>query len=182
MGLRPQLTSPRVSPPNTEGPRPPSLEPVTLLPIYLEICQIKKYTRRGAWVAQVRCLTLDSGSGHDLAVCGNEPVRGLAWDSLCPSPTRKHSLSLSLKIKKENKCTRKKERVLRSRPRGGKLFVKWQTQTILRGAGHPVCCSDSLLPLQCDSSYTRHETRCDCFENLYLQKQTGPCSYFLPTC
>ena len=47
----------------------------------------------------VKRLTLDLGSGHDLAVCGIEPRVSVepAWDShslplsLCPSPA--HSLS-----------------------------------------------------------------------------------------
>ena len=67
--------------------------------------------RRGAWVAQsVKRLTLGFGPGRDLPVRGSEPCialradsAGLAWDalspspSLCSSPTRARSLSLSNK-------------------------------------------------------------------------------------
>ena len=54
---------------------------------------MKKYSMRGAWVAQlVKCPTLGFSSGHDLSVHGLEPCIGLcadsvetAWDSLSPS-------------------------------------------------------------------------------------------------
>ena len=55
--------------------------------------------------------TLSFGSGHDLMVRGIQPYVRLLTDSmqpawysfslsLCPSPTRAHMLSLSLKINK----------------------------------------------------------------------------------
>ena len=67
---------------------------------------------RGAWVAQlVKCPTLDSGSGHDLAVCEIKPCVGLsadvaepAWESLSPSlsiPSPACAHALSLKINKQ---------------------------------------------------------------------------------
>ena len=50
----------------------------------------------GAWVAQlVKCVTLDFGSGHDLAVRGFKPCVGLFTDSTEPAWD-----FLSLKIKK----------------------------------------------------------------------------------
>ena len=59
---------------------------------------------RGAWVAQsVKCPTLDLGSGHNLTVCGFKPCIGLcadspkpAWDSVAPSLSAPHLLTLSL--------------------------------------------------------------------------------------
>ena len=46
---------------------------------------IKCGKKRGAWVAQlVKRLTLDFGSGHDLAVCEFEPRVGLRADSSEP--------------------------------------------------------------------------------------------------
>ena len=63
----------------------------------------------GAWVVQlVKCLTLDSSSGHDLIVCEMEPrirlhadsaqnLLGLLSPSLSsPSPTRRHAFPLAL--------------------------------------------------------------------------------------
>ena len=64
---------------------------------------------QGTWVVQsVKCLTLEHGSGHDLAVCEFKPLIGLcpdraepAWDSvspsLCLSPAFMHSLCLKIK-------------------------------------------------------------------------------------
>ena len=46
----------------------------------------EKAVSRGAWVAQlVKHSTLDSGSGHDLTVCGLEPHVGLCADSTEPA-------------------------------------------------------------------------------------------------
>ena len=66
-----------------------------------------KYQFKGAWVAQlVKHLTLDFGSGHDLAVSEFKPFIGLCTDStqpacnslsLCPSPTGSLYLCLSKK-------------------------------------------------------------------------------------
>ena len=55
---------------------------------------------RGVWVAQlVDSLTLDSGSGHDLTVCGIEPHVGLYADSMEPA-----SDSLSLPLPRPYAC------------------------------------------------------------------------------
>ena len=66
------------------------------------------------WLSQLKCLTLDFGSGHDLTVRVLEPRIGLhadnvelVWDSvslsLCPSPV---ALCISIKI---NENLKKKE-------------------------------------------------------------------------
>ena len=79
-----------------------------------KLIKIEMFYWRGTWVAQsVKRLTLDLGSGHDLAACELEPCIRLradssepAWDSLsfplCPSPC---VLSLSFKISKLFKCS-----------------------------------------------------------------------------
>ena len=63
-------------------------------------------------VQSVKCSTLGFGSGHDLAVCGFEPLVGLcadsvepAWDplSLSFSAPPQLTLSVSLKINKNLK-------------------------------------------------------------------------------
>ena len=56
----------------------------------------------------VKRLTLDTGSGHNLTVCGIEPHAVLGSSvslSLCPSPTRTQSLSKNkvINIKKKRK-------------------------------------------------------------------------------
>ena len=80
-------------------------------PVNPQQAQLNKTTFRRAWGAQsLKCLTLDLGSGHDLAVHGVEPTSGsalTAWNLLgilltcpiCPSPARTLSLSLSLSLK-----------------------------------------------------------------------------------
>ena len=72
---------------------------------------------RGAWVAQSgKCPTPDFSSGHDLMVCGFEPLVGLcidstepAWDSPSPSLSApsllmtetQMSVSLGINLKKK---------------------------------------------------------------------------------
>ena len=58
----------------------------------------------------VKHLTLGFSSGHDLTVCGIEPLIGLctdsgepAWDSLSPSLPAPPLLTLSLSLSKINK-------------------------------------------------------------------------------
>ena len=70
---------------------------------YNSIKLLESIQIRGAGVAQwIKYLSLDFGSGHDLAVCEFEPHIGLCaddaeptWDSVslsfCPSPTCTHS-------------------------------------------------------------------------------------------
>ena len=59
----------------------------------------------GTWVAQlVKHPTLDSGSGHDLAVVSLSPTLGLqseepAWDSLSPSLSAPPVLVLNFSLK-----------------------------------------------------------------------------------
>ena len=82
-----------------------SRDQVTLINKYMYVCMYvlvrkenKKYMQ-GAWAAQwVKHLTLDFGSGHDLAVCRFEPHIGLCADSVEPAWDSVSCLPLSLPL------------------------------------------------------------------------------------